>query len=176
MYSYKVGGYFYGQPRPMVEGCTLNYDASGPMLVVSLRGMTDKEAEKVRRGKMEFALFEKDKILFFLVKIPGVLEWSDAPFHIGLYSDGRQVPNDIPDGSGWGLTVIGVESRTGQIKALRLIGLGTEISKEMIRIINSQEETSQVEHHNRIAKIYREYDCDRMVKHATARYKVGEDL
>lgn len=136
--------------------------------------MTAKEAEKIRQGKIEFALFEKDEILFLLVKIPGVMGWSDAPFHVGLYSDGRTVPNEIPDGAGWGLTVIGVDARNGMIKALRLIGLGTNFSRKMIEIIKKHagKRVSQVDYHNRVNGIYREYDCERMAKHAIATYRV----
>ncbi len=174
MYQLKVGGYLYGQPKPMVEGCILNYDVSGPVLVVALSGMTEKETERVRSGKMELALFEKDGILFLLVKIPGVLDWSDAPFHIGLYSDGRKVPEEIPDGGGWGLMVLGVDARNGMIRAIRLIGLGTDFSRKMIEIIKEQtgKRVFQVDYHNRVNKIYREYDCQRMSRQALATYRV----
>lgn len=174
MYQYRVGGYLKGRPEPVQEGCTMLYDDSGPVLLISLHGLTEQETKKLRKGKMEFAVFEKDEILFLLVKVPGVIDWSDAPFHIGLYPDGRQLPDDdIPDGGGWGLNVIGLEATNGMIKSLRLIGLGTDMSREMFRIIRAQRDISQVEHHNRIQKIYRQYSCEQMVKNATAMYKVG---
>lgn len=160
MHQLEVGGYLYGPPKKVNEGCILNYDQAGPSLVISMTGMTAKEAEKIRQGKIEFALFEKDEILFLLVKIPGVMGWSDAPFHVGLYSDGRTVPNEIPDGAGWGLTVIGVDARNGMIKALRHIGLGTDFSRRMLQIIQGQQgrRVSAVDHHNKINQIYREYE------------------
>jgi hypothetical protein len=174
MQRLEVGGYLKGRPQPVQEGCTMSYDASGPVLLISLAGLTKVEASKLQRGEMELAVFEKDEILFLLVNIPGVLDWSDAPFHMGLYPDGRQLPaEEIPDGGGWGLTIIGVEAKSGMVKSLRLIGLGTEISREMFRIIRAQGKTTQVEQHNRIAKTYREYDCEKMVQKATARHKVG---
>ena len=136
MHKYGIGSHLKGHPEPVQEGCTMLYDESGPMLLISLGGLTEQETKKLRKGLMEFAVFEKDEILFLLVQVPGVLVWSDAPFHIGLYPDGRQLPDeDIKDGEGWGLNVIGLEATTGEIKALRLIGLGTEISREMFRII-----------------------------------------
>lgn len=174
MHQLEVGGYLYGQPRPMKDCCILNYDQAGPTLVIAMTGMTAKEAKNIRQGKMEFALFEKEDILFLLVRIPGTMDWSDAPFHIGLYRDGRQVPVEIPDGAGWGLTVIGVDARNGMIKAIRLIGLGTDFSRKMIEIIKKQEgiRVSQVDYHNRVNRLYREYDCERMARQAVATYRV----
>lgn len=173
MYQYKVGGYFHGHSKPMIEGCTLNYDASGPMLVVALGGMTEKETERVRRGKIELALFEKDDIVFLMVKIPGALDWSDAPFHVGLYGDDRRVPEAIPDGGGWALIVMGVDAGDGKIKANRLIGLGTDFSRKMIALIQKQQgkKISHVDYHNRLNRIYKEYSCERMVNHAIATYR-----
>ena len=175
MQKFKVGGYFYGYPKAMQEGCMLLYDAGGPTLLVSLSAMDAKEAKKIQKGKINFALFEKDGIMFLLVDIPGAIDWSDAPFHIGLHKDDRPVPDGIPEGKGLGLTVLGMDANTSMIKALRLVGLGTDISREMIRIISEQksEKTNPVDHHNNINRIYREYNCEKMAKRAVAVYKVG---
>lgn len=172
MYQYEVGGYLYGQPRPMKDCCILNYDQAGLTLVIAMTGMTAEEAKNIGQGRMEFALFEKEGILFLLVRIPGTMDWSDAPFHIGLYTDGQTVPEEIPDGGSWSLTVIGVEARNSTIKALRYIGLGTDFSRKMLEIINRQQGqwTSQVEHHNKINRIYREYDCEKMARQSIALY------
>ena len=176
MHNFEVGGYLHGYPKAMQEGGTLLCDDAGLTLIISLPGLTDKEAKKLQKGEIKFALFEDEDILFLLINIPGVIDWSDAPFHIGLYSDGRRVPEHIPDGQGWGLTIIGLEARNGIIKAMRLIGLGTEISREMIRIIQAQGKTNQVDHHNKIKQIYRKYSCQDMIERATARYEVGVGL
>ena len=175
MQRLEVGGYLKGYPSPVQEKCTLTYDGGGPTLLVSLRAISAKEAKKVQKGKIDFAVFEKEEILFLLANIPGAIDWSDAPFHIGLYADDRPIPEDIPDGQGWGLMVLGLNSNNGMIKALRLVGLGTEISREMIRIIQIQQKAkiSQVDCHNKINKVYREYDCEQMVRKANAIYKVG---
>ena len=95
MHKYELGGYFHGHPKAFQEGCTLLYDNSGPALVISLPGLTSEEAKHIQKGQIDFGVFEEEGILFLLIKIPGVLDWSDAPFHIGLYSDGRQVRQDI---------------------------------------------------------------------------------
>lgn len=176
MHKYELGGYFHGHPKAFQEGCTLLYDNSGPALVISLPGLTSEETKHIQKGQIDFGVFEEEGILFLLIKIPGVLDWSDAPFHIGLYSDGRQVPEEIPESKGWGLTIIGLEAKNGQIKALRYVGLGTEISREMIRIIRKQGRTNHVEHYNKLKQIYRKYSCEDMANKATARYQVGGRL
>jgi len=71
---------------------------------------------------------------------------------------------------------IQLEAKNGQIKALRYVGLGTEISREMIRIIRKQGRTNHVEHYNKLKQIYRKYSCEDMANKATARYQVGGRL
>lgn len=171
MQKLEVGNYFFGHPRPVQEGLTLLYDAGGLTLLVSLSAMTSQEAKKIRKGRIDFAIFEKGGIMFLLANIPGVIYWSDAPFHIGLYHDDRPEP-DIPEGKGLALTVIGLDANNGQIKAIRLIGLGTYISREMVRIMREQKTspTNRIEHVLKINKIYSKYSCDQMAKEAIAKY------
>ncbi len=174
MHKYQIGGHLHGHPKAVQEGCTMLYDEVGPTLLISLSGLTTKEAKKIQKGQIDFGVFEDEGILFLLIKIPDVMDWSDAPFHIGLYSDDRKVPEEIPEGKGWGITIMGLEARNGLIKALRMVGLGTEISREMIRIIHRQGKTNQVDHHNKLRQIYRKYTCQDMLNKATIRYQIGE--
>ena len=177
MHKYEVGGYFFGEPKPMQDGLTLSFDSSGAMLLVSLSDMTDKEAEKIRKGKIEFAVFEKGQIMYFLVRIVGVIDGGDAPFHYGLYTDQEKRPiPEIGEGTGLGLTVVGVDSRDSRIKALRLIGLGTDISRKMMSIMQEQKEQpiDREEYNRKIEKTYRSYTYKEMLRLAGAKFKVPE--
>ena len=138
MHKYEVGGYFFGSKMRLQEGIRMGYDDGGLYLTVCLDRLAEKEIAKLRTGKAEFALYENSGILFLLVHIPGVLDWSDAPFHIGLYEDGRSVPG-IPEGAGLALTVYGIEATNGMIKSMRLIGLGTKFSRELVRLMEKQQ-------------------------------------
>ena len=177
MHKYEVGGYFFGEPKPMQDGLTLSFDSSGAMLLVSLSDMTDKEAEKIRKGKIEFAVFEKGQIMYFLVRIVGVIDGGDAPFHYGLYTDPEKRPiPEIEEGTGLGLTVVGVDARNGRIKALRLIGLGTDISRKMVSIMQEQKEQpiDREDYNRKIERTYRSYTYKEMLKMADAKFKVPE--
>lgn len=168
----EVGKYLFGQPRYMPDGVRLDYSESGPQLSIMLGDMSKSEINKIRSGAMDLALFERDGILFLLVNIPGALDWSDAPLHLGLYRTRPAMPDKIEDGMGLGLTVLGIEASTGMVNVIRFVGLGTDISKAMVSILTAQGDTSQAEHTKKINAIYRQYDCGRMVKMATQRWKV----
>lgn len=173
MHKYEVGGYFYGKPMRLPEGIRMGYDDSGLYLLVCLDRLTEKEINKLRIGKAEFALYENSDILFLLARIPGVLSWSDAPFHIGLYEDGRSVPK-IPEGAGLALTIYGIEATTGKIKSMRLVGLGTKFSQEVVRIMKKQQMEPQIdrpEYNQQLEAIYGMYTCGMMVEQAIATYR-----
>lgn len=173
MHKYEVGGYFFGSKMRLQEGIRMGYDDSGLYLLVCLDRLTEKEINKLRIGKAEFALYENSGILFFLVKIPGVLNWSDAPFHIRLYEDGRSVP-EIPEGAGLALTIYGIEATNGKTKSMRLIGLGTKFSQELARIIKNQQMGLQIDkqkYDQQLETIYGMYTCEMMVQRAIVTYR-----
>lgn len=173
MHKYEVEGYFFGSKMRLQEGIRMGYDDSGLYLLVCLDRLTEKEIDKLRIGKAEFALYENSDILFLLARIPGVLSWSDAPFHIGLYGDGRSVP-EVPEGSGLALTVYGVDATNGKIKSMRLIGLGTKFSQEVVRIMKKQQMEPQIdrqEYNQQLEAIYGMYTCEMMVERAIATYR-----
>lgn len=178
MHRFEVGGYFYGEPKRLQEGIRMGYDDSGLYLTACLDRLTEKEIDKLRIGKAEFALYENSGILFLLAKIPGVLSWSDAPFHIKLYEDERKVP-EIPEGAGLALTIYGIEATTGKIKSMRLIGLGTKFSRELVQVIRNQQTGPPVDrqgYNQQLEAIYGMYTCEMMVQRAIATYRTrGEE-
>ena len=174
MQGIKVGGYLEGYPKPFGEGCRLAYNDGGLTLFIALDGISRHEAQKLKKGKVDFAVFEAEGLLFLVINIPGVMDWSDAPFHIGLYPDRRKMLEDIPNGSGLGLTMIGLEASNSQVTSLRFIGLGTDISREIIRIVRAQGPLSQAEYAAKIQRAYRQYTCDQMANKAIIKYRVGE--
>lgn len=173
MQKYEVGGYFFGGPMRLQEGIRLSFDASGLVLLVCLDRPTEKETGKLQAGTAEFALYEKNGILFFLVRIPGVLSWSDAPFHIGLYEDDRPVPG-IPEGAGLSLSVYGIDATHGKIRSMRLIGLGTNFSRELVQILRRQQAGSPVDRQaymKQLEGIYSQYSREDMIQRAIVTYK-----
>lgn len=132
MHTVSVGELLLPGQTKLQEGTYLEYTSTGPMLIMAVDKPTEKEIKAAKSGKMEFALYETDVLIWFLYKIHG-FGWSDAPFSIRLY-DGRGISFDwseeILDGAGLGLNVVLVDAGTGIVKALRLIGMPTEFSRE----------------------------------------------
>lgn len=175
MHEYKVGEYFYGSPKRLPSHTRLDYDNTGLHLVVCLDRMTEEEIEKLKTGRAEFALYLKDGILFFLVRIPGVLDWSDAPLHLGLYTTPPALP-EIPEGLGLSLTIYGIEATDGVLKAMRLVGLGTKFSRRIVDTLKLQQRQGPVvrqEIEMSIARIQREYTSADMLRYAAMRYETN---
>lgn len=175
MHEYKVGEYFYGSPKQLPDHTRLNYDDTGLQLTVCLSRLTEKEIKKLKNGPAEFALYRKEGILFFLVRIPGVLDWSDAPLHLGLYTTPPALP-EIPEGLGLSLTIYGIEATDGVLKAMRLVGLGTKFSRRIIDTLKLQQRQGRVNRREiemQIARIQREYASADMLRYAAVRYKAG---
>ena len=78
--NFQIGELF---PLPIVnqgEGAMFQVDGNGAMFILQLARTDVIAHEAFRHGKMEFALFEEDGILFLLYQIDGIFAaWGDAP-------------------------------------------------------------------------------------------------
>ena len=133
MESIAVGKPYKGNYRQ--EGIKLEYNR-GFSLNIFLKDLSNEEITDIRKGEYKFGLTMIEGVLFFTCSFGTSIEISDAPFHFGLYNDGRakELPAEIPEGKGLALNVMAVDARTGTVKALRLIGLPTEFSRKLIEI------------------------------------------
>ncbi len=156
------------------EGIWLDYD-NGFTLYLFLPKITEKEADSIRTGKFKFALTEISDTLFFLYEFKNEIAISDAPFHFGLYSDDRI--NSFPDISGetegLALNIIAVDSMTGIVKALRLIGLGTKFSEKLINICQKQskEVVDPSLYGENIKSVQSRYNAKDLLRFASITYK-----
>ncbi|PRR85507.1 hypothetical protein [Clostridium luticellarii] len=121
------------------EGIKLDYN-HGFTLYAFLSNLSKEEVQGFKKGKYKFALTEEQGILFFLSEFKGAIDMSDAPFHFGLYRDGRikDLPKSLGPQDGLSLTVIVVDSATGIVKAIRYIGLSHVFSNKLIEICIEQ--------------------------------------
>lgn len=140
MQKLKVGEKYPGNYK--IEGPRLEYGENGFTLGIFLPDITKKEAESFQKGRYKFALTEISGILFFLYEFKPSIPISDTPFHFGLYTDNRieQLPRELKLGEGLALSVIAVDTRSGTVRALRLIGLSTQFSRKLIDICLRQHE------------------------------------
>ena len=142
------------------EGVRLEYD-SAFTLYVFLPNITEKEAQVFRTGPYRFALAEKEGVLFFLCEFKGAISMSDAPFHFGLYQDGRvkYLPIEIPESQGVALSVIVVDNYTGIVQAYRFIGLSHRLSLKLLDICRKQSKQAidRNAYYEKIAWVQRNY-------------------
>lgn len=153
------------------EGIILEYD-NGFTLHIFLPNISAAEADGFKKGKYRFALTEKEGILFFISEFKGATTTSDSPFHFGLYNDNRQeqLPKSIDDGEGLRLVVTAIDNVTGIVKSLRMIGLSTSFSRELIKICLRQinDPISKESYNEKIIAIQKNYSSKDLLKFATA--------
>lgn len=107
--------------------------ASGITLTVSLAGISASEEAQFQQGApFELRFCTVRGVFFWLAKF-GDMEWMDAPYNPAL---GEPVELDlIDDNEGYALTILLFDSDTGELRNVRLIGLGTDFSRAVRREI-----------------------------------------
>lgn len=96
--------------------------------------------------------------------------WIDCTYtpHIGFES----ALQPVEDGQGYAMIVRLVDTRTGILMAQRLVGLGTEISLEIRRIVNEIQRTKfDVEQYRKqINTLYTIYSTEELVREASVKW------
>lgn len=111
---------------------------SGPTLFISYNTPDASEVTNFRRGKARFALAQRAGLVFLLAKF-GNEEWMDAPFHAGLYApEIRGVPDEWRDGMRLALSVVIIDSATGQQRGARDISFDPSFSSSLIMVAKQQ--------------------------------------
>lgn len=110
--------------------------AAGPILFLKWDRITAKELKAVKNGTPQFGLKVIGDVLFFLCRL-GNLNWMDFPYNIHAteYAD---LSEDIPDGKGYGLTIVLIEALDHRVAAIRHVGMATEISRKIRDILIDQ--------------------------------------
>ena len=113
------------------EGVRFEIGASGATLIYGFSNPTSDEVRATKSGQaFEIRFVTIDGIIWILSKC-GNLEWTDAPYNPRL-STGIPGPESITDGGGLGLTLMMLDSGDAVVKSVRLIGLGTEFSRQLL--------------------------------------------
>ena len=120
-----------GQKRPewkTVQGLILEYSSSGGFtLYYNQPNLTQKEIKQFKANEpFQIAFKEFDDVGIFCFKF-GDGSIMDAPFSPNLYTP-RPTFAPIPQTNGYVLTVLIIEHTTGELKDMRVIGLGNEFS------------------------------------------------
>lgn len=147
------------------EGAKFDLDDNGAMLVVYFVNPTAEEIEQFKANKPFHIRFTKlDGIIFLTVKIGG-LSWMDAPYspHLSKNLTRYVLPDE---GQGLALTLIFIDSGTGEIKSMRLIGLSHQFTKQLFGNVMEEavKEFDYKEYDRKLRQIYQKYTTEQICK------------
>lgn len=131
------------QQFQMVDGAQMIIDDGGITVFITMSGITKKEEETTRNGNFTYYLTVYNNILFLS------LDFGSLSFDMGLNRARVMTPLqniDVEDDvSGYAMTIIVADGATGEIKAIRLIGLSNKFSKRLYKTLKEQEPFSSLE-------------------------------
>jgi len=167
LYKYEVGKPFIEGKTRFSEGVHFDFQQGGPVLILFYDRPTSEEIEEVKKGRAEFAFYEKLPVIFFLCRF-GSSSWADAPYSVHISKPFTFEP--LQEGAGFGLQIYLVDATTGILKAMRLIGLKTDFSRRLKLAIERQkaEEFNESMYNFEINRTYKNYSIDDLVKCADA--------
>lgn len=121
MNVYEVGKPFPG-PVPSQDGIYFEIDPDGDMvLLVQFQRPSGPEAKALKVGFTSYSYYEhgNSSLSCWVFKFQAPVGYVDAPFHAGLYTDGRI--KKMIDGGGNALTVYILDGEI--IQSMRYVGL-----------------------------------------------------
>ena len=148
-------------PEMRTGNVTIRTDFDGSMwsLYIGFPDLTDAELNEFRNGSFSLAITMIDGLLFFLGKI-GNISWFDAPYEPRLTAEPMNYCVDFEQGQGAPLLILIVDTNTGILKHMRLVGLGHVLSQNLhaaCRIIDEKRPIDPQKYNRALAKVYAEY-------------------
>ncbi len=164
MYKYEVGQ-VVDSLKHHSEGVHFDIDDDGATMVVFFQSPTSEEIEQFKSGKkFEIRFTEIYGVIMITAKI-GNLNWMDAPYtpHLSKNLTKFQLPDA---GHGLGLTLILVDTITGEIKHMRLLGLSERFTKRLfgVAMTHKVKPFDKMEYNNSINRIFSSYQTNQIVK------------
>ena len=147
------------------EGALFDMSDSGAELYVFFRKPTSDEVEQFKSGqRFEIRFTEIHGVIMLLFKI-GTLNWMDAPYSPHLSKNLTEFV--LPEGEqGLSLTLTLADAATGEVKAIRLIGLSNNFTKKFFGTVMDQKlkDFNAKEYNIALNKIYSLYPTNKLVK------------
>lgn len=147
------------------EGTLFDVDDGGATLLVFFDRPTKDEIEQFRTGRnFEVRFCQLRNIIMITSKI-GNLNWMDAPYTPHLSKNLSKFPI-VSEGQGLSLTLILIDSSNGEIKSMKLIGLSTKFSQELIAAIMEEKVKSfdLSEYNSSLNRVFTTYTTKEIVK------------
>lgn len=158
-FGFLAVGKCYDQWKTGMDGLfQLNYTENDWRLVVGFNKIRPDEVEDFRRGAASITFTVIDGCLFLLAKF-GRQNWLDTPYEPRLSNETmnfRSFEGDL----GAPLTVIAVDTSNGEVKSLRMIGLGHVLSNHLHESCAKLQKNTDFDlsrYRSKINKIYQRY-------------------
>lgn len=157
-----------------IDGCVMEYNnLTGLTLTYFLNSPNSSEVQAFDVSQNFKIIFTSIMdVGFFGLKV-GELEWSDCAFSPNLYSFKPEF--SLPEaGIGYALTLIFVDSATGEIKSMRLIGLGHEFSCQFRNwCLTSLQKNITAEHYRKVVgAVFARYTTLELVERAWIKWEL----
>lgn len=164
MNIYKVGE-IVDSFKTYQEAVKFDIADDGAIMQVFFNGPTQDEICQFNVGNnFELRFSEIRGVMIFTVKI-GNLNWMDAPYspHLSKNLTKLESPSN---GMGLNLTLMLIDSLTGEIKHIRLLGLSENFTRKLFDVVAKQamKEFDRGEYLQTINRIYAMYPTAKIVK------------
>jgi hypothetical protein len=165
MYKYEVGQVIE-ELKGSQQGVRFNMADDGATLSLLFKNPTKEEIDDIRKGKLQFGMFTKENVIFLLCKF-GSMPWMEAPYHVALSKSLTKL-QDLEEGQGYACNIALIDTATGEIKAMRYVGLSTEYSRRLKKNIEDQlKEDFNVEKYKKVmTEIMFNYTTNDMVNYS----------
>ena len=158
MDSYEVGKIIL-ELKTGIDMVQIHYREPFWELAIAYPGITETEINELTTGNFRMAITTIDECLFFLFSV-GRIPWSDAPYEPRISKEPMNYSINFPKGRGVPLVLLMVDSNTGCLKGMRVMGLGNLVSTRIhtiCRTLENQRPLDKVKYHATVEQIYKRY-------------------
>lgn len=173
MYKYEVGQCIENFKNHK-EGVQFDISDDGATMLVFFETPTQNEIEQFKSGKkFEIRFIILNDVIMITTKI-GNLNWMDAPYtpHLSKNLTKYQIPNE---GEGLGLTLYLVDTATGEIKHMRLLGLSERFTRKLFgsAMEIKMKEFDKTQYIIKLSDIFNRYDTKQIAKMSSDYCKIN---
>lgn len=155
------------------EGVVFDMDNTGAVMLVFFKAPSKEEIAQFASGvQFEIRVTDLYDVIVMTTKI-GTLHWMDAPYTPHL-SNNLGTLQYATQGQGLALTLVLVDTVTGKIKALRVIGLSTQFTNKFVELVEQKlrKPFDDRIYHNNVNMIIAKYSTDTIAQFSIARCKI----
>lgn len=139
------------------------------------KNMMPLEAVAFRDGDLEFAIYEKESVLFFLCKAQ-TTGWNEMPFHLSLDLEHPPVEQILGPQERISAILVSAEPDNMIVKTIRFFSLSHEFTAKLLEIGRRQVKNpiNINQFLERVSKVQKSMEPDQMAKRAIVTCKAGD--